>query len=204
MDHMRPGKHSMRLMASESIGQFSRHLSFVTRHCFLLTSLFLLVTCHSSLVTVLSAQGGGPPDADVLALAIDPSTPSTLYAGTNAGGVFKSINGASTWTAVNSGLTSTTVNALAIDPSTPATLYAGTFGGGVFKSTNGGTSWTAANSGLTDTRVLALAIDPSTPATLYAGTFGAGVFKSINGGTTWQPTGATLDIKKVRGQLISE
>ena len=40
--------------------------------------------------------------------------------------MFKSTNGGSNWSAVNTGLTNTVVLALAIDPATPATLYAGT------------------------------------------------------------------------------
>ena len=129
-------------------------------------------------------QGSGP--RDVTALAIDPSTPATLYAGTFEGGVFKSTNGGNSWTTINSGLTSTRVFALAIDPSTPATLYAGTGGSGVFKSTNGGTTWqpTGANIFLMVGGGQALAIDRFTPATLYAGNF-FGVFKSTNGGTSW-------------------
>jgi photosystem II stability/assembly factor-like uncharacterized protein len=134
------------------------------------------------MIQTVYAAGGGPPGGEVKALAIDPSTPATLYAGTFFGGVFKSTNGGTSWTAINSGLTITSVYALAIDPSTPAMLYAGT-DGGVFKSTNGGTSWAAVNSGLpTNAFVYALTIDPSNPATLYAGTVGGGVFKSTNGG----------------------
>jgi hypothetical protein len=93
-----------------------------------------------------------------------------LYAGTDGGGVFKSTDGASSWTAMNSGLTGTSVRALAINPSTPMTLYAGTFGGGVSKSTDGASNWTAMNSGhLTNSFVQTLSIDPSAPMTLYAG-----------------------------------
>ena len=91
-------------------------------------------------------QEGG----SIYALAINPQTPDTLYAGTYGGGVFKSTNGGTNWTAINTGLTNTNVCALAIDPQTPETLYAGTDGGGVFKSTNGGTNWTAMNTGLTN------------------------------------------------------
>jgi len=40
----------------------------------------------------------------VRALAIDPSDPNTLYAGTT-GGVFKSTNGGANWSAANNGLT---------------------------------------------------------------------------------------------------
>ena len=134
-------------------------------------------------------QGSGP--TDVTALAIDPSTPATLYAGTGGGGVFKSLNGGNNWTAINSGLTALSIQALAVDPSTPATLYAGTAygtaGGGVFKSTNGGTTWqpTGYNLYLAVGGGLALAINRSAPATLYAGTYAFGVFKSTNGGTSW-------------------
>jgi hypothetical protein len=118
----------------------------------------------------------------IYALAIDPATSTTLYAGTYGGGVFKSTNGGANWSAVNTGLpTYTSVHALAIDPATPTTLYAGT-SGGVLKSTDGGGTWSAFNTGLTTTDVRALAISPapqgtlSPPSTLYAGTDGGGVF----------------------------
>src|ERR1035441_2875425 len=75
------------------------------------------------------------------ALAIDPSSPATLYAGEYGGGVFKSSNGGTSWSASSSGLTNLGVLALVIDPSSPATLYAGTINGGVFKSRPGGASW---------------------------------------------------------------
>jgi photosystem II stability/assembly factor-like uncharacterized protein len=130
-----------------------------------------------------TAVNAGLTSTDVHSLAIDPSSPATLYAGTSngGGGVFKSTNAGESWTAVNVGLSQVAhsfVNALAIDPSQPSTLYAGTSGGGVFKSTNGGASWAAMNAGLTSTNVLALAIDPSTPSRLYAGT-GGGVFDYV-------------------------
>ena len=119
---------------------------------------------------------------NVTALAINPQTPDTLYAGTDGGGVFKSTDGGTNWTAMNNGLTNPAINALAINPQTPDTLYAGVnaYGGGVgvFESTNGGTNWTA--NGLPNTVVHALAIDPMNPSILYAGTAGTrcnGVFE---------------------------
>jgi hypothetical protein len=74
-------------------------------------------------------------------------TPRTLYAGMDGDGVFKSMDGAGSWQAVNNGLTAGNdlrghVWALAIDPTTPSTLYAGTCSeGGIFKSTGGAGSW---------------------------------------------------------------
>lgn len=81
---------------------------------------------------------GGPAAGSISALAINPTSPSTIYAGTGTGGVFKSVAGGANWTAMNTGLTTTNVVCLAINPTSPNTLYAGTYGGGVFKSTEGG------------------------------------------------------------------
>ena len=152
----------------------------------------------------------GPAGESIQALAIDPTSPSTLYAGSSncgtyvchagsaTGGVFKSTDGGESWTRANAGLPTVftlNVEALAIDPVTPSTLYAGLWWrsalgavhSGLFKSTDGGGSWTETNWGLASgsfTFVLALAIDPLTPSTLYAGT-NDGVTKSTNGGGSW-------------------
>ena len=71
-------------------------------------------------------------------LAIDPKTPSTLYAGTlngNAGtgsGVFRSTNSGNTWTSLGTGVTNQKVYSLAINPLTPSILYVGT-NSGIFR-----------------------------------------------------------------------
>src|SRR5207245_11580969 len=108
-----------------------------------------------------AAQSGtwvsnGPEGGTIHALAIDPQTSSTLYAGTSGGGVFQSTDGGASWRAINTGLTGGEVRALVIDPQTPSTLYAGTSGRGVFQSTDGGASWRAINTGLTTLDVRAL------------------------------------------------
>ncbi|MEO6325529.1 MAG: hypothetical protein ABIQ65_12970 [Thermoanaerobaculia bacterium] len=64
---------------------------------------------------------GGPYGGFVSALAINPATPSTLYAGTGGGGVFKTTDSGGTWSAANTDLTTLTVYALAINPTTPST-----------------------------------------------------------------------------------
>jgi hypothetical protein len=125
------------------------------------------------------------------ALAIDPSEPDTLYAGTLGAGVFKSQDGGDHWAPASVGIGDTSfVNALVIDPTDPATLYAATGyrleptnPGGVFKSTNHGSSWAPA--GLSSTRVYSLAIAAGPPVTLFAGTSDSGVFVSQNGGANW-------------------
>ena len=79
-----------------------------------------------------------------------------------------------TWTAINTGLTSTDVSALAIDPSNAGHALRRHAGGGVFKSTNAGGNWIAINSGpdqhrrATPWRSTLRRRPPSTPGTRTA------------------------------------
>ena len=119
----------------------------------------------------------------VSSLAIDPGTPTTIYAGTASQGVYKSLNAGTNWLLSSTGLVNQSVNALAVNPLTPAILYAGT-GSGVFKSVNNATNWSAINNGLGNLHVNGLALHPLTPATLYAAT-ALGVYRSTDSGAAW-------------------
>jgi streptogramin lyase len=165
-------------------------------------------------LTWTSVNNGLPVPGGVTALAVNPQTPDTLFAGASmlffdsvgSLGVLKSSNGGMTW--IPTALTArelsfySYVYALVIDLQKPETVYAGTTGHGVFKSIDGGTTWTTINTGLTDLRVYALAINPQTPNTLYAGTPG-GVFRSIDGGTTWVALNAGLPVSAVYALAIN-
>ena len=59
-------------------------------------------------------------------VAVDPVTPATIYAGGRSRlGIYKSTDGGSTWSLLNSGLTITSVQTLAIDPASTGNVYAG-------------------------------------------------------------------------------
>ncbi len=126
----------------------------------------------------------GLGDRKVRALAIDPSLPPTLYAGTASGGVFKSTNRGKRWKAVNRGLLSTTVLSLVITPMPDRALYAGTVGG-VFKSLDGGAEWFSAAGEELHFTVPSLAFDPVQPRFLYAAS-GGRLFKSATAGEKWE------------------
>ncbi len=115
----------------------------------------------------------------VAGLALDPQTPSTLYAGTFSG-VFKSEDGGINWSLSSTGLTGLAVNTLAVDPQSPATVYAGT-AGGVFISTNGAANW---HQSLASSPVNALTVNPLTPVVVYAGA-SSGIFRTLDGGAHW-------------------
>lgn len=157
----------------------------------------------------------GPSGGFAHALAVDPSNPGTVYAGTS-GGVLKTTDGGANWRAANSGLRSS-VRTLVIDSSNSNTIYAGASANGqpgIFKSTDGGVSWLPAFSGFESSvqEVASIAIDPQNNATIYAGTLACfqpsgspgyvdggenlcwrpGVFKSTNGGASWTAASAGL------------
>jgi hypothetical protein len=94
------------------------------------------------------------------------------------GGVYRSTDNGTTWTAINTGLTSRNVSSVAVIGSN---LFAGTIRG-VFRSTNCGASWMAVNTGLTTTDIAALGVSGTN---LFAGTCGGGAFVSSNDGASW-------------------
>ena len=139
-----------------------------------------------------TARRGGLGSPAVTALVLDPSSPDTLYAGTDRDGVFKSTNGGATWSSSSVGLGSPFISALVINPMATSTLYAATYGARVYKSVNGGASWTFSSSGIPIPYGISLAIAPSNPSTLYVGTAmrgGWGVFRTRDGGSTWTLAG---------------
>ena len=101
------------------------------------------------------------------AIAVSPSTPSTLYSLGYNGVVYSSTNGGNTW---NSGSASggAEINLLAVAPSNSQVVYAaGT--SGVFVSTNGAATWTPAAS--LPFPVTAIAVNDTHPTAVYAGGF---------------------------------
>jgi hypothetical protein len=152
--------------------------------------------------TTWKQQSTGITDLAIHPLAIDPSAPATVYAGTVNAGVFETTNGGASWSAVNTGLTSTFITSLVINPTTPSTVYAGT-GSGVGKTTNGASNWTMMNTGLPGTDISSLALDPSHPSTLYAGTVFTGVAKTTNGGTSWTNATNNLPFTNVASLLLN-
>ncbi|MGD0711488.1 MAG: T9SS type A sorting domain-containing protein [Bacteroidales bacterium] len=144
---------------------------------------FLLIITFISLVSFVNAQwqqtSFSSSQVDCTAIR-----DSNIFVGTFNNGVYLSTDNGSTWTAKNSGLTSTTIFELTLKGDT---VFAGT-ANGVFKSTNNGAGWVAVNTGIDDsTDVNALTINGNN---VYAGT-DFGVNLSTNYGSSWDTIGLT-------------
>ncbi|MGQ9518088.1 MAG: WD40/YVTN/BNR-like repeat-containing protein, partial [Anaerolineae bacterium] len=112
----------------------------------------------------------------------------TLFAGTEAGGVYRSLNAGESWTAVNQGLADLHIRSMAISPrfATDRTLYVGTESGRLFRSTDAGASWQEMPSP-SNMPLTAIGLSPQYPSdpTMMLGFLNAGIFVSPDMGTTW-------------------
>jgi photosystem II stability/assembly factor-like uncharacterized protein len=126
----------------------------------------------------------------------------TVYAGAASGGVWKSVNGGTTFKPVFDKQPVQSIGAIAIDPKNPRVIWVGTgeawmrnsvsIGDGVYKSVDGGESWT--NLGLRGSEHIAkILVDPTETNTVYVCVPGRlwsdsderGVYKTTDGGKTW-------------------
>jgi photosystem II stability/assembly factor-like uncharacterized protein len=178
--------------------------------------ILLLVVAMSALslycaIPVLAGESGTDQEGGTIGpLAISPADPLTIYAG-SYDGVWKSVNGGTTWTTANSGFTKRII-ALAVSPVNSEIVYAGTYDSSIFKTTDGGTSWTKINSGLTVTNIQCFVINPVNRDNIYAGTnagggpgrryLNGGVYKSTDGGKSWTQTNSGLPTVHVRSLAI--
>jgi hypothetical protein len=126
----------------------------------------------------------GSNSSCVFILIIDPSVPSTVYAGTS-NGVYKSVDRGVNWSAFNDGFSELALQFVRDLKFDSGALYAAT-SGGLYKLANGATTWTQTS--LTS-NVTAVAIDPATnPRTFYVmSDFTFLSQKSVDGGISWAP-----------------
>ena len=154
--------------------------------------------------TGMTVPAGSPPDSAVRvdALALDPRSPSVLYAGTGLG-IFKTTDGAKTWKLASTGidfggdplghrLLEGFIWAIAIDPVHTSTVYAASLAG-VWKTNDGGATWKR----VLRNGAVNLGIDPNQPQTVYASGMKSwrskksrnSIYKTVDGGGNWRATG---------------
>jgi photosystem II stability/assembly factor-like uncharacterized protein len=109
------------------------------------------------------------------------------------GALYRSTDGAESWSKIELPAGLNGPNGLAIDPQDPRRLYLAAWGrylpsgdvdGGIFLSTDGGATWR--NVLRSDQHIYDVAIDPRDPSILYASGFESSAWRSTDHGETWQ------------------
>jgi photosystem II stability/assembly factor-like uncharacterized protein len=175
-----------------------------------------------SLVIGVAAQGAAPPADDTLVgqlpwrsigpanmsgrvtdIAVPKGIPTTVYCATATGGVWKTVNNGTTWTAIFNDYGTGSIGTVAVADSNPDIVWVGTgeanassytsWGDGVYKSTDGGRTF--AHMGLADTHHIGrILIHPTDPRIVYVAALGhlwgpnteRGLYRTRDGGATWK------------------
>ncbi len=127
---------------------------------------------------------------------------TVIYVGAASGGVWKSLDGGTTFRPVFDKNPVQSIGAVTVDPSNPKNVWVGTgeawtrnsvsIGDGIYKSTDGGATW--ANMGLPESeRIVKILVHPKNgeivyacvPGKLWSDSTERGLYKTIDGGKHW-------------------
>lgn len=138
---------------------------------------------------------------DIWTLAHRPDTAQVVFAGSYGRGLYRSLDGGSSWQKVGAGATLDYVRALAFAPDEPEHVLVGTEPANVYRSSDGGKTWLDLRirslPGAEDWflpysprggAVRSLTIHPQEPSRIYGGLEQGGVLISKNGGKSWSIT----------------
>ena len=137
-------------------------------------------------------------------IEVHPKDSGTWYVGVGSGGVWKTTDAGTTFTAVFDSQPSYSIGEITIDPTRPEIVWVGTgenvsgrhvgWGDGVYRSADGGRSWE--RKGLPRSEHIGrIVVDPrdgqvvlvAAEGPLWSGGGDRGVFRTSDGGTTWTP-----------------
>jgi photosystem II stability/assembly factor-like uncharacterized protein len=159
-------------------------------------------------VTFRRACDGMFVECHVRALTAHPRQPGTLYLGSELG-LFRSTDGADSWSRVESPLNGLQVWSVLLLPHRPEVILAGTCPSRLFRSEDAGRTWDEATVRISQdcprimhTRVTTLVADPGEPDTVWAGVEIDGLYRSRDAGKRWEAVGTGLSSRDIHALVV--
>jgi len=128
-------------------------------------------------------------------ILVDPTTPSTLLAGSVGGGIWRSTDSGATWARVDDRLGSLAIGCLTRDPNNANVIYAGTgegffngdaIGGvGIYKSVDRGLTWSLMQGTTGFGNVCRIAVAPGNSNLIMVSARYGGLYRSTDGGANF-------------------
>jgi photosystem II stability/assembly factor-like uncharacterized protein len=194
---------------------------------FLILATFLSFATHAQQVDMdlfksMKTRNVGPAGMSGRITAIDAidADPTTIYAGSASGGLWKSTSGGITWEPIFDDQKIHSIGAISIYQKNPDLIWVGTgegnprnsltMGGGVYRSLDAGKTWDLM--GLEKTKAIhRIIVHPDDPNTVFVGAIGSpwgeqedrGVYKTSDGGETWKKI-LYVDAKTGVGEMIMD
>ena len=147
-----------------------------------------------------STSGWNPGVGRITSFSVDPDDENHIIVGSPSGGVWRTINGGTTWDVLTDSFINLDVYSLTIHPVNKSTYYWGSTSGIIFVSTDAGANWNELVN-LSGSSVNKILIHPDTPSTMFCTIASGGVFRSTNSGVSWsgdltgETTGYDIEFK---------
>ncbi|MBK7028311.1 MAG: hypothetical protein IPH45_03480 [Bacteroidales bacterium] len=148
------------------------------------------------------------PKLGVSSILVHPADPNIIYIGTGDRdasdapgiGVFKTVDGGTTWVQINNTMGNKVVGDMLMHPSDPNTILAAT-NGGIYKTTNGGATWTL-KSGAYNFKDIQF--KPGDPSVVYGVriTTPSRFYRSTNTGDTWTQITSGLPTTDIGSRMV--
>lgn len=120
----------------------------------------------------------------ITGISVEASNEDHIIVGANTGGVWRTIDGAQTWTPLGDYFSNLSVYSVAIDPQDNDTYYFGSNGGRIYKSVDAGATWDLLGNAGTSV-VNKILMHPTDPDIMFATSENNGIYGTTDGGTTW-------------------
>jgi PKD repeat protein len=132
-----------------------------------------------------ATSGWNPGVGRVTSIGIDQNNTNHIIIGSPTGGVWKTLDGGTTWAPLTDNFSTVDVYALEISPHNSNHYLWGSTSGKIFRSTDAGATWTATGNVTGSGRVSRIQYHPTNNTIVYAVSESNGLFRSNNSGSTW-------------------